>query len=71
MGLRIKLDMAAETFREDPVRGERALASVGRQMDDVLQELRSLARGIYPSLLHEYGLREALRREGCWVLASG
>ena len=61
VGLRIKLDMAAETFREDPVRGERALASVGRQMDDVLQELRSLARGIYPSLLHEYGLREALR----------
>jgi signal transduction histidine kinase len=43
------------------VRGERALASVGRQMDDVLQELRSLARGIYPSLLHECGLREALR----------
>ncbi len=61
VGLRIKLDMAAETFREDPVRGERALASVGRQMDDVLQELRSLARGIYPSLLHECGLREALR----------
>ena len=61
VGLRIKLDMAAETFREDPVRGERALASVGRQMDDVLHELRSLARGIYPSLLHECGLREALR----------
>ncbi len=61
VGLRIKLDMAAETFREDPVRGERALASVGRQMDDVLQELRSLARGIYPSLLHECGLKEALR----------
>jgi signal transduction histidine kinase len=29
-------------------------------MDDVLQELRLLARGIYPSLLHECGLREAL-----------
>ncbi len=60
VGLRIKLDMAAETIREDLERGERALASVGRQMDDVLQELRSLARGIYPSLLHECGLREAL-----------
>jgi signal transduction histidine kinase len=60
VGLRIKLDMAAETIREDPERGERALASVGRQMDDVLQELRLLARGIYPSLLHECGLREAL-----------
>jgi signal transduction histidine kinase len=61
VGLRIKLDMAAETFKEDPTRGERALASVGRQMDDVLQELRQLARGIYPSLLHECGLPEALR----------
>jgi signal transduction histidine kinase len=60
VGLRIKLDMAAETIREDLERGERALASVGRQMDDVLQELRLLARGIYPSLLHECGLREAL-----------
>jgi signal transduction histidine kinase len=60
VGLRIKLDMAAETIREDLERGERALASVGRQMDDLLQELRLLARGIYPSLLHECGLREAL-----------
>ena len=60
VGLRIKLDMAAETMKEDPERGERALATVGRQMDDVLQELRLLARGIYPSLLHECGLREAL-----------
>jgi len=60
VGLRIKLDMAAEMMKEDPERGERALASVGRQMDDVLQELRLLARGIYPSLLHECGLREAL-----------
>jgi len=60
VALRIKLDIAAETIREDLERGERALASVGRQMDDVLQELRLLARGIYPSLLHECGLREAL-----------
>lgn len=60
VGLRIKLDMAAETIKEDPARGDRELASVGRQMDDVLRELRLLARGIYPSLLHECGLREAL-----------
>jgi signal transduction histidine kinase len=61
VGLRIKLDMATETLREDLEQGERALASVGRQMDDVLQELRLLARGIYPSLLNECGLRESLR----------
>ena len=61
VGLRIKLDMAAETVKEDPAEGERALAWVGREMDDVLQELRSLARGIYPTLLREHGLREALK----------
>lgn len=61
VGLRIKLAMAGDTLKEDPARGERALALVGDQMDELLQELRSLARGIYPSLLHECGLPEALR----------
>jgi signal transduction histidine kinase len=61
IGLRIKLDMAAETVKDDPVEGERALAWVGREMDNVLQELRSLASGIYPTLLSEHGLGEALK----------
>jgi signal transduction histidine kinase len=34
---------------------------VGKQMDGALQELRLLARGIYPSVLHERGLVDALR----------
>jgi signal transduction histidine kinase len=61
VGLRIKLEMAAEAMRDDPAQGERVLASVGRQMDDILHEVRSLARGIYPSLLTERGVAEALR----------
>ena len=61
VGLRIKLEMAAEAMRDDPTQGERVLASVGRQMDDILHEVRSLARGIYPSLLTERGVAEALR----------
>jgi signal transduction histidine kinase len=64
VGLRIKLQMAVETLKEEPLRGEQVIASVGRQMDDVLEALRSLARGIYPSLLHERGLVEALRSAG-------
>lgn len=59
--LRIKLDLAIEKIKEDPVQGERMLSSVGTQMDAVLQELRLLARGIYPSVLHEHGLVDALR----------
>ena len=54
-------EMATEAIREDPAHGERMLASVGRQMDDLLHEVRSLARGIYPSVLSQCGLGEALR----------
>jgi signal transduction histidine kinase len=61
VGLRIKLELATETVMEDPTVGKRALASVGRQVDDVLHAVRSLARGIYPSLLTERGLAEALK----------
>jgi signal transduction histidine kinase len=61
VGLRIKLELAAERLKEDPVGGQQALAAVGTQMDEVLEELRSLARGIYPPVLHEYGLATALR----------
>jgi signal transduction histidine kinase len=64
VGIRIKVDLAAETIRGDPAQGEEVLASVGRQLDDVLQEVRSLARGIYPSLLSERGVAEALRAAG-------
>jgi signal transduction histidine kinase len=61
VGLRIKLDLAAETLKEDPIRGQQALGAVKAQMDNALEELRSLARGIYPPVLHEYGLANALR----------
>ena len=61
VGLRIKLDLAAETLKENPIQGQQALGAVKAQMDYALEELRSLARGIYPPVLHEYGLANALR----------
>lgn len=64
VGLRIKLDLAAEEIRREPSSGGRMVDSIGRQMDEVLETLRSLARGIYPSLLHERGLGEALKSAG-------
>jgi signal transduction histidine kinase len=60
VGLRIKLDMAAEAVKEEPERGERMLETIGLQMDDLLATLRSLAKGIYPTLLAERGLAAAL-----------
>jgi signal transduction histidine kinase len=60
VALRIKLDLAGEALREDPVRGQQMLTALGRHMDDVLETLRSLARGIYPALLDRQGLVPAL-----------
>jgi signal transduction histidine kinase len=60
VALRIKLDLAGEAMHEDPVRGQQMLTALGLHMDDVLETLRSLARGIYPALLDRQGLVPAL-----------
>ena len=61
LGLRLKLDIAAETVAQEPASGQEMLAAVGHQIDDVLATLRSLARGIYPAVLAERGLPEAIK----------
>jgi signal transduction histidine kinase len=64
VGIRIKLELASEAVKREPRSGERMIDSIGRQMDEVLETLRSLARGIYPAVLHERGLGEALKSAG-------
>jgi signal transduction histidine kinase len=61
LGMRLRLELAAEAIREDPTRGERMLEEIGEQMDETLKELRGLAQGVYPPLLPEHGLGEAIR----------
>jgi signal transduction histidine kinase len=63
VALRLKLEMASEVISEEPVRGQRMLATLGGQMDELLATLRSMARGIYPSLLAHHGLADALTSE--------
>jgi signal transduction histidine kinase len=60
VGLRLKLELATDALRLDPPRGERMLAAVGGELDDLLGALRSLAKGIYPSIIKERGLGAAL-----------
>jgi signal transduction histidine kinase len=64
VGIRIKLELASEEVKREPGRGGRMIHSIGRQMDELLDTLRSLARGIYPAVLHEQGLGEALKSAG-------
>ena len=60
VGLRLKLELATDAIKLDPPRGERMLAAVGGELDDLLSALRLLARGIYPSIIKERGLGAAL-----------
>jgi signal transduction histidine kinase len=62
--VRIKLRLAAEDLeRRDP--GHAAvIRALEDDIDATIDEVRSLARGIYPPLLDQTGLRDALREMG-------
>jgi signal transduction histidine kinase len=61
VGLRVKLELATDAIKSDREQGERMLGEIGLQLDEALDELRSLAQGVYPPLLAEHGLGEALK----------
>ena len=59
VALQIKLALAQELAPTDSEIAAR-LAEVGYGLEDAVQELRNLARGIHPPVLREFGLRAAL-----------
>ncbi|MDA0181355.1 histidine kinase [Solirubrobacter phytolaccae] len=61
MMLRIRLSLAEELLRTDPVGGADALHELGTEAERTLEELRALAHGVYPPILSDRGLEEALR----------
>jgi signal transduction histidine kinase len=61
VALRVRLELAADAVREDPALGPGLLHELGEEVEVTLDEVRSLARGIYPSLLADRGLDDALR----------
>ena len=61
VALRIKLELAAERAGGERPADATALRSLGSDVEDALEELRSLARGIYPAPLADRGLVEGLR----------
>lgn len=64
VALRIKLAVAAEQLEDDdPVRAE-VIRTLGEEVDATIDEVRSFARGVYPSVLAQMGLGEALRSAG-------
>ena len=61
VALRIRLGLAAELLATDPGAGVKEVHELGFEAERALEELRSLAHGVYPPLLTGSGLPEALR----------
>jgi signal transduction histidine kinase len=70
VALRVKLELAREALEEESGqagqagRGAEMVAGLGPEVEEIIEEVRSLARGIYPALLVSDGLGEALRTAG-------
>jgi signal transduction histidine kinase len=61
MMLRIRLSLAEDLLRSDPVAAGASLHDLGNEAERTLEDLRSLAHGVYPAILSDRGLVEALR----------
>ena len=61
IGMRIKLSMAEELALSDPRAGAEVVHEIGDEIEETLEELRALAHGVYPSVLADRGLNDALR----------
>ena len=61
VALRIKLELAAEQSDDEDGAAAVVLRGLGDDVEDALEEVRSLARGIYPAPLADRGLVEGLR----------
>jgi signal transduction histidine kinase len=61
IGMRIRLSVAEELALSDPQAGADAVHAIGDEVEATLEELRALAHGVYPSVLADRGLHDALR----------
>jgi signal transduction histidine kinase len=64
VALRVKLGLAREALDRNPDDAGAMVDDLGPEVDEIIAEVRSLARGIYPPLLASAGLGEALRAAG-------
>jgi signal transduction histidine kinase len=61
VALRIKLELADELMDAEPTHAHELMRQAESEIEKALDEVRSLARGIYPPLLASQGLKEALQ----------
>ena len=61
VALRIELELAEDAVRAGPEVGVERLRKLEHDVEEALEELRDLAHGVYPPVLADRGLEEALR----------
>ena len=61
VALGIQLELTEDLIKQDRERGFHKLHALGDEVGRTLEEIQALARGVYPSLLADRGLPEALR----------
>jgi signal transduction histidine kinase len=61
VALRIELELAEDVARREPQLLVGRLQELEREVDETLEDIRSLAHGVYPPLLADRGLTEALQ----------
>src|SRR6266508_4113991 len=61
VALAVNLQLARELVGSDPSAAKTLLEEVGQDVRDALESVRALAYGVYPPLLLDRGLTEALR----------
>ena len=61
VALRVRIGLARQRLADDPTQADQVLHELSEAVDAVLQDVRRLAKGVYPSVLADRGLVEALR----------
>jgi signal transduction histidine kinase len=63
VALKLKIGLAEKLTQTDPVKASEMLSQLGREADETLQNVRDLARGIFPPLLADQGIAAALNSQ--------
>ena len=64
VALAVSVNLVRQIADNDPDTAKEMLEQIGADLQEAVQELRNLAHGIYPPLLMDRGLGEALRAAG-------
>jgi signal transduction histidine kinase len=64
VALTVKARLAEQMIDRDPAKARDLVAEIGAETTGTLEDLRDLARGIYPPLLADKGLSAALEAQG-------